>query len=379
MNTQQTNKHYKAQATIQALLDELTSSGRETGLQVAAYLNGELAVAAQSGWMDANRYVPLASDALFLSFSCAKGLTATVIHQLVADGALSYDTPVAELWPEFAAHGKQAITLRQVLTHQAGVPHLPHRLSFARLCNPQLMRNLVADAKPLWHPGQDTGYHAITQGVILGAVIEAATGKAFSEVVQSLICRPLGLSDSFFGVPERALSRIARPHGPTPPWAKLPPVLRIHQAIPVTVTPGKKWDRPDAYRAVMPASNLVTSARDLARFYASLCPAGVDGHRLLTPERVGIATALQTSAPDRVLRMRLNKSLGFWLGGSQGKAFGPRLNVFGHSGAGGSIGLADPEYSFSFALLKNKMSWGGPEEADLRVVTALRKALDLPD
>ncbi len=371
--------HY-TQEKIQPLLDQLIASGRETGLQVAAYHQGKQVLDVSAGWADSDRKIPLQQDALFLSFSCAKGLTSTVIHMLAADGALSYNSPITNWWPEFGVNGKEHITLKQVLTHQAGVPHLPHRLSPETLCNPEAMRNLVAKLKPLWRPGTETAYHAITFGVILAEVIQSVTGKPFAEVVQSLICKPLGLSDTFFGVPDQELSRIAGPHGPNPPWAKFPPIMRIHQAIPVTLHPGARWDRQDIYQAVLPASNLVTTARDLSRFYASLCPAGVDGHHLLSPQKVAEVTALQTHQPDRVLaKMRLNKGLGYWIGGSEGRPLGPRLSVFGHTGAGGSIGFADPEQNFSFALLKNKMSWGGPEEADFRIISAVRQALNLPD
>ncbi|HEY9839212.1 MAG TPA: serine hydrolase domain-containing protein, partial [Candidatus Obscuribacterales bacterium] len=348
------------------------------GLQVAAYLDGELVLDAWAGLADAASGAPVTADTLFLAYSCSKGVTSTVIHQLAEAGKLDYDTPVASYWPEFAARGKGAITLRHILTHQAGIPHLPLNLSLETVCDEDAMRELIAGLTPRWRPGLRTAYHGITMGPILGEVIARVTGQTFREVVAQSIAQPLGLEDFFFGVPPAEASRLARLCGAPVPWTPLPRFFLVNRVIPRGVEPGLRWNCAQVHQIPMPAGNLVTSARSLARHYAALCPAGADGIHLLPPERIRQATALQTRARDHTMFwMRIPKGLGYWLGGGAVPGLGPRQTVFGHTGAGGTIGFADPDQNFSFALFKNQMSFRGSEDTDVTVMQAVRRALGL--
>ncbi|MGV3526176.1 MAG: serine hydrolase domain-containing protein [Candidatus Sericytochromatia bacterium] len=365
------------QGRVQRLLKARIAQGHEQGLQVAAYHRGKLVLDAWAGTADARTGRPVDAETLFLSFSCSKGVTHTLIHQLVEAGKLDYDAPLADLWPEFGVRGKAQISLRQLLTHSAGLPQLSQRIDFATLGRPQAMNARMVNLKPLWRPGQRSGYHAITQGIILAEIAKRATGQPFARLVQEQIALPLGIPDFFFGLPEAERARLAWIDGAPPPWVPLRPRRLIHRAIPATLDPGPKWNVPAATRAVLPASNLVTSARSLARHYAALCPGGVDGVVLLPPQRLRQATARQTGQPDVVLFGRLvNKALGYRLG-SVDTALGPRLSVFGHPGAGGSVAFADPEQQFSFALLKNRMSWLGPDDTDVQVARLVRETLGL--
>lgn len=373
--------HSQAQQQVQTLLDELTGSGQETGLQVAAYLEGERVLHAWSGLADPADGRAVDARTLFLSFSCGKGPTATVIHQLVQAGQLDYDQAISQIWPEFGARGKAAITLRQLLCHQAGIPQLPQlnplTIDLADLCQPEAMCQAIAQLEPLWQPGTATGYHAITQGFILAEIVRRVTGLPFAEVFQGQICQPLGLQDCFFGVPDHDLHRIARIEGQAAPWGEDPAAL-IHRAIPPALSPSPAWNRQDIFQAVIPASNLVTTADNLAAHYAALCPAGLQGRHLLSPAQWAQATTLQTDAPDQVLGLEpIPKGLGYWLGGTTHSYFANRPSVFGHTGAGGSIGLADPEQNFSFALMKNQLTWPGGENTDKQVIKVVRQALGL--
>jgi CubicO group peptidase (beta-lactamase class C family) len=370
----------RAQATTQQLLDELTQGGLETGLQVAAYLDGQLVVDACSGVADPSSGHPVDAETLFMIFSASKGITATVIHQLAEAGALEYDMPVAYYWPEFAAQGKERVTVRHALCHQAGIPHLPRGLTPAGLCDWDTMVHVEENTRPLWKPGMKTGYHGFTFGVILGELAQRITGRPFTQLVDEQICRPLGIEDLFCGLPETLDQRVATIHGDRPPWHVMPPSLLIKRVIPAAIEPGPIWNDPAIRRAVIPAGNMITSARSLARVYAALCGTGVSGVRLLSPEQVRLASMLRTDAPDQVLfGAGLRKALGYWIGGEQGSAFGARAEVFGHPGAGGSMAFADPEYRFSFALLKNRMTWRGPDDTDVRVARAVRAALGIPN
>jgi CubicO group peptidase (beta-lactamase class C family) len=369
----------QAQVKVQSLLDELVSSELETGVQVAAYLEGKLVVDAWSGVAKPETGEAVNGDTLFLTFSCSKAVTATVIHQLAEAGKLDYDTPVAHYWPEFGTKGKEAITVRHVLTHEAGIPQLPRRITMEQLCDWQRMVHIVENLKPIWTPGTKTGYHGITYGVILGELAQRVDGRPFAQIVQQDVCQPLGVDDLFFGVPRSVESRIATLGGKGVPWAILPPIFLVHRIAPAGVQPNPKWNREDVWRAVIPAGNMITTARALARHYAALCGDGVHGVRLLSPERVRIASALQTDGPDQVFfGQKIHKALGYWLGGDSNEAFGARQTVFGHTGSGGMVGFADPEYKFAFAILKNQMTWRD-KDSDFKVAHAVREALGIPD
>lgn len=138
---------------VQQLVDELVESGVEVGVQVAVYLDGELAVDTWAGVADEAAGRPVAGDTLFTSWSTTKGFVATCIHLLVDRGRLQYNEPVAAYWPEFAAQGKEAITLRQILTHSAGVPQMPEGVTPEMMTDWEAMCTAIAGHAPLWAPG----------------------------------------------------------------------------------------------------------------------------------------------------------------------------------------------------------------------------------
>jgi len=148
------------QERAQAVVDELVSSGAETGLQVAVVRNGQLVADAVGGTADPGTGRPVAPDTLFFATSTAKGVASTVAHVLAECGVLDYDLRLAEVWPEFAGHGKGRVTLRHVLCHTAGVPGLPLDTTAADLCDWDRMCTLLAEARPWWEPG--TRYPART-------------------------------------------------------------------------------------------------------------------------------------------------------------------------------------------------------------------------
>src|SRR5579871_3955001 len=178
------------QARVQAALDDLVASGVEAGLQVAAYLGEELIVDAWAGVADSSTGRLVDGDTLFTVFSTTKGITATVIHLLADRQLLDYDQPVAAYWPEFAAHGKQRITLRHVLTHTAGVPHMPAGAGPAEICDWAWVCREIAALTPLWEPGTRAGYHALTYGWILGEVARRVDGRTIARIVQDEIAAP---------------------------------------------------------------------------------------------------------------------------------------------------------------------------------------------
>lgn len=372
-----------------ALVDDLVGSGEETGLQVAAYLHGELVVDVWGGLADPMTGRPVAGDALFHSWSSGKGVAATAVHVLAERGLIEYDVPITAYWPKFGAHGKARATVRHALTHSTGVPQLPAGLTeLDQLADWDRMCALVADLEPLWPPGTDTGYHAFTFGWIVGELVRRASGRQIGDVIRDDIAGPLGVEKALFcGVPESELDRVARLElAPTPSTTDMPtdvPGLpeQIRQNVERTAAPPlsvgpELGNDPVFLGASVPATGTM-SARALARMYAALI-GPVDGVRLLSPASTERVSTIQTSAADRVLGLPLQKSLGY-MNGYPGT--GGRSTAFGMNGSGGSTGFADPEYGFAFALTKNRMNGFVPPTRDAAEVLAreVRAALGIPE
>jgi CubicO group peptidase (beta-lactamase class C family) len=190
------------QQQIQQAIDQLVELGAERGLQVAVYRDGQQVVDAVAGVADLATGRPVTSDTLFFSYSIGKGVAATVVHVLAERGAIVYDTPIAELWPEFGAHGKDKATVRHALSQSVGVPGLPHGLTVDDLCDWEKMCAIIADSEPWWEPGARIGYHAVTWGYIVGEIIRRASGKPIPQALREEVAEPLGVEgELFFAVP----------------------------------------------------------------------------------------------------------------------------------------------------------------------------------
>jgi CubicO group peptidase (beta-lactamase class C family) len=162
------------QTQIQQAADGLVESGDERGLQVAVYRNGAQVADAVAGIADPETGRHVASDMPFYCYSVGKGATSTVAHVLVERGLFGYDTRVVDLWPEFGAHGKEAATVRHVLTHTVGVPGIPDDTTPEDLCDWDKMCAAIADAEPWWEPGTKIAYHAYPFGYIVGEIVRRA-------------------------------------------------------------------------------------------------------------------------------------------------------------------------------------------------------------
>ncbi|RZU75687.1 CubicO group peptidase (beta-lactamase class C family) [Micromonospora kangleipakensis] len=339
-------------AEVRKTIDALVSSGREAGVQVAAYLDGESIVEEQAGLADPATGRPLTADTPVHAVSTGKGLTATVVHVLAERGQLDYDLRIAEVWPEFARHGKDGITLRHALTHTAGVPALPADVTPADFADWERMCALVAAARPRWAPGERVAYHAWTFGWLVGEVVRRATGRRISQVLAEEVAAPLGVTgELFLAVPAADLDRLARLEdaglaalmeyaGANLPNfdAVAPPAVR-----PDATTGGN----PDVLRADVPAVGTMT-ARAVTRMYAALL-GPVDGVRLISPERLRRVSAAAARGTEWVFGQELAFGLGYAVEDD---------GSFGTAGSGGSLAFAYPELGLTVAAVRNRLGAG---------------------
>jgi CubicO group peptidase (beta-lactamase class C family) len=350
------------QQQIQKTVDELVDSGAERGVQVAVYRNGEQVVDVVAGVADPATGRPIDPGTVFYNFSVGKGATSTIVHLLAERGLFGYDTPVADLWPEFAANGKQGVTIRQVLNHTAGVPAVPLDTTVEDLCDWDKMCAAMAAAELWWEPGTKVGYHAMSFGYLLGEVVRRATGKRISQVLAEEVAGPLGVAgELWFGMPASEHHRLARledepgaAEQAAQMMASLPPDLPMFKSAPPELFPNAAFgNRADTLAADIPAGGK-TSARAIARMYAALL-GEVDGVRLIPPERLAEATAVSSSGVDEVFGMPTTWGLGYGIGGPAGDAQDSQT-TFGLGGVGGSFACGDTASGIAWAVTKNRIS-----------------------
>jgi CubicO group peptidase (beta-lactamase class C family) len=371
---------------VLALINEQVAAGRQIGVQVAAYLGGTKIIDAAAGTMGPADDRPVSEDSLFLSFSSTKGPSSLLVHQLVDQGIVDFDAPVATYWPEFAQNGKAAITVAQAMSHQAGLHALPSDLQVGHLTDWEAGLAWVAGGIPAWEPGTVTAYHAFTFGWLVGGIVEGATGQSFVDVWNKQIAEPLGVGDEFMiaisetpEVTDRVTTLELVPAGDGLP---IPEDSPFYEAMPKAL-----WQHFNSLRvrmACMPGANGHFSARGLARMYGALANGGViDGVELVSASAVDAMSKLQIEAVDRVLGRNIRRGAGFVLGGLgpdlHGRIVpglsGPNERAFGHSGAGGSVGFADPDLGLGVAVTVNKMAYPNPGEGVTQEICDLIRSL----
>jgi CubicO group peptidase (beta-lactamase class C family) len=348
------------QNQIQEAVDELVESGAERGLQVSVYQHGEPVADAVAGVADRDTGRLVEPDTPFYCYSVGKGATSTVAHVLVERGLFGYDTPVVELWPEFGAHGKEAATVRHVLTHTVGVPGIPADTTPEDLCDWDKMCAVIADAEPWWEPGTKVAYHAYPFGYIVGEIVRRTTGKPISQVLREEVAEPLGIADEiYFGVPETELGRLARledMEGSAEMLASMPDDAPFFKLGPRQVTPTAEFgNRLDILMADIPAGGKM-SARAVARMYAALL-GEVDGVRLVSPERLREISTKAFSGEDQIMGFPTTWALGYSVG-RLGADPQETSSVLGVGGVGGSFACADTATGVAWALTKNRLTAG---------------------
>lgn len=353
--------------------------GLEVGAACAVYVDGRPVVDLWSGLADARTGRPWSESTPVCVFSVTKGLVAMLAYRLVEAGSLDLDAPVASYWPEFAEAGKGAISVRQVLSHRAGLPVIDSVLSLDEaLAWHPVVRALEAQA-PLWEAGTAHLYHAKTYGWLAGEVIRRITGLTPGRYWRQEVGEPLGLR-AWIGIPESELASVARTEMPrdfgepgTIPTD--PVVLRAGTLNGTYPFPGVgsevTFNQPAIRRAELPGGNGISTARSLAKAYAA-CIGSVDGIRLLSDASLEDALIERSSGPqwnEPPDEDGLRWGTGFMLASPPWQPMlGPRS--FGHDGAGGQLAFADPDRGLAFAYVTNQMGPLGDRRAK-DIVTAL--------
>ena len=340
----------------------------DLGAAFCLYADGRKVVDLWGGTADLKTGRPWNEDTLSLVYSTTKGVTAICVHLMAERGELDLDAPVVEYWPEYAAEGKAATTVRQLLAHRAGLPVLEARLAPEQALAWDPAVEALAGQRPLWEPGTRHGYHAMTFGWLIGEVVRRATGRTLGRYLAEEVAGPLDL-DLYIGLPDSEEERVARLRPSPPPrlssdeLESLPPE-RVEQlramASPTSLTsralnvtePPFNFNQRAVHAAELPAANGIGTARALAKLYASTI-GEVEGVRLLRPDTVDSATVEQSAGPDAVLVLDNRFGSGFFLPSPFSPLLGPRS--FGHSGAGGSLAFADPDAGIGFAYVMNQM------------------------
>ena len=366
------------------------SEGLEVGAAFAAYHRGALVADLWAGIADPKTEHPWERDSIIGVFSTTKGATAICAHKLAQEGLLDIDAPVASYWPEFAQAGKETIPVRYLLSHRAGLAWVDEPLTLEQALAWEPMIHALEHQKPSWEPGTAHGYHAITYGYLVGEVIRRITGRTVGTYFREEIAEPLHL-DFWIGLPEEHEPRVAMLVGSLTGGlesadiddatrASLAALMGPDSVMGKALSGGGAfaadgiWNLRAVHAAEVPAAAGISDARSIARMYAA-CVGEVDGIRVLTPERVAIASTQETEGPNTVLmNLDLQFGLGFIVPSSLVQLGGP--HSFGHFGAGGSVGWADPDAELGFGYVMNRMDLGlAGDQRSFRLVNACYESI----
>jgi CubicO group peptidase (beta-lactamase class C family) len=349
----------ESNSALQEALQTAIDRG-ERGVQVAAYLDDQLIIDGWIGQAD-SRGTAVTGSTLFPIFSVTKGLAVTAIHLQAQRGLLEYDSPAAAYWPEFKANGKHEITVRQLLTHQSGVPQMPAGVTPQRLGDWDWCAENIAALEPILPVGS-SGYASLSYGWLLGELIRRTDPghRGFAQFTREDILEPLGIDDFYVGMNGRQHDRVAELVTGGTLRADPPPLRAL--AMPPAVEPGVLWNDPVLYDAVIPGAGGIANARSVARLFAMLAGQGTfGGHRVLSEERVMACTEPRPNSHqvDPVLgQVPWIGVGGYWLGGNTPPAepvIGTGPHILASNGAGGSIAWADLDTGLAVAICHNRM------------------------
>jgi len=355
-------------------LAEILASGSEVGAALAVYIDRHAVVDLWAGHTDAARTRPWERDTIVNLYSIGKAVTAVCAFRLVEAGLLDLDAPVARYWPEFAQAGKARVPVRYLLTHQAALPAIARALPSGAWSSWDVMTEALAAQAPWWEPGAGHGYHVNSQGFLIGEIVRRITGKTLGTYLHESIAGPAGV-DFFIGfgpeldgrcadlLPQQASpesEELRRQLSVNPEGLDGLPLMRVNAYRNPPEVSGTGVVNTRQWRAAeVPSTNGHGNARAVARLYSALAGDGeLDGVHVLAPETVARATEQQVYGDDIVLQRPTRFGLGFQLAMTE-RPLGPNPRAFGHFGAGGSLGFADPDarVGFGYAMNQGRGGW----------------------
>ncbi len=381
-------------ASVASALTSQIPKYQQAGSAVCVYHKGRCVVDLWGGIKDA-KGEPWQQDTTAPSFSTTNGVLSTLVHILIDQGLADYEDTIAQYWPEFGARGKDRISIRQALAHQAGLYDISSLVKQpAEMLDWNHMLNLIADAQPAHEPGREQGYHAITFGWIIGGLIERLAGKSLQAVLQEELVDPLGLDGMYIGMPHNEMYRraelvngVSKPPREREGWQRAAQDMaesalavvgvridRFRSAL-LPYTEPFDWNDEATVQAKIPGANGQFTARSLAKMYAVLAEGGeLEGVRLLRSSTLAKLSEIQSTGRDLVLNIPMHWRLGYHRAFSLGVA---ASNAFGHYGLGGSGAFCDPSRRLAVALTLN--SGSGTPSGDSRMPRMTRAALRAVD
>lgn len=341
---------------IETAFETHIEAGLHHGAQLAVYHEGDLVLDLAGGTTnpDGEETTP---DRKHVLFSCTKPYAGVALHQCVEEGWIGYNDPVIKHWPEFAAEGskKAAITVRHVLSHQAGLHQTAFDAQPGQWGDWDAAIGAMEAAELTFAPGETAAYHALSYGFLVGELVRQASGEPIDEFLDKRVFSPLGMDDTDLGIPEGEPDTTAslagfEPGGRAREYGGGLDAFSNAEAAAL-------FDQESIHRAVIPAASATGSARDMARFYSCLANDGeLDDERVLDTRTVKAMTTEQASVEeDATLGVPRRYGLGVILGGSPWGKFGTVSSegVFGHGGLGSIVGWADPDENLAFAYVTN--------------------------
>jgi CubicO group peptidase (beta-lactamase class C family) len=354
---------------VRALFESFLREDPQYSAQVAVYHRGSKVVDLSGG-------PHIAPDSITGAYSCSKGVAAFVIGLLIQDGLLDLDRTMAHYWPEFAAHGKSAVTVRQALSHRAGLLGVEGGFALEDFTTAEAARRL-ADAEPLWCPGTTFGYHSLTMGILMEELCRRVSGNTLQELYDARLRRPYSV-DFFLGLPEAQEPRyldVLYDVDPVQPW--LDPLgmdgLNENAAVSTVMElPNRRVIRAGG----MSSAGGVGSADGLARLYAA-ATTGIDGGpAFLTPDTIRIMSEEQVWGLDRASGLD-NAFAVVFMKPHPSRNFGSH-RAFGHEGANAALAFADPAYGISFGYIPRRQEEGRTPGRAHRLAHEARRAAASP-
>ncbi|MCC6474865.1 MAG: beta-lactamase family protein [Burkholderiales bacterium] len=343
-------------AAVRDIFTDNFARGLELGACVAVTVDGKPVVDLWGGYADPGFERPWQENSIVCMMSVSKAVSALCVWMLADRGRIDIDAPVARYWPEFAQSGKEDLKIRHVMDHRAGMAVITEPVPRGSVYDAALITAALARQPCAWKPGEDAGYHVLTQGFLLAELVRRVSGATLGEFFRREFGAPLGL-DYHIGLKPEEIARCAEFH--MPPSCHLRSVIREAKGKDGVfwqpLSPDEDFNSPRWRAAEIPSANGHGNARAVARLYGAIARGGtLEGVKLMSPEVIARMSAEQHNLKERYLGRHYHQALGVVLNTKPNAWMGPNPRAFGHQGAGGAIGFADPDARVGFAYAMNR-------------------------